>query len=91
VRTIVPFSALTLTPTTLTLPIGAAGQLTASARDSAGTVLTSPAISWSSAAPAIATVSAGGAGDGGCSRAAYVEFTAVMKPILERAWAERSR
>ena len=60
VRAVVPFSTLSITPASLSLAIGAAGQLTAAARDSVGTLLVSPAITWTSAAPTVASVSTSG-------------------------------
>ncbi len=52
-------ASVTVTPATATLSAGQTAQLTATARDSAGNVLTRP-ITWSSSAPTVATVSATG-------------------------------
>ena len=49
-----------LTPTSVSLVEGQSAQLTADARDASGQVLSGRAITWSSSAPAIATVSSSG-------------------------------
>lgn len=56
----VPVSVVSVTPATATLIAGGTQQLTASARDSAGTVLTGRPVTWSTNAPTVATVSATG-------------------------------
>lgn len=52
-----PVSSVTVTPPTLSLVVGAAQQLSATSRDSAGNQLQRRPVSWSSSAPAVATVS----------------------------------
>jgi len=49
-------ATVSVTPATLGLTVGQTGQLTATARDAAGNALTGRAITWASAAPAVATV-----------------------------------
>jgi M6 family metalloprotease-like protein len=56
----VPVASVTVTPATAGLVLGTTQQLTASARDAAGAVLTGRTITWSSSAPTVATVSATG-------------------------------
>lgn len=55
-----PVATVTVDPTTLALRVGATGQLTASARSADGATVGGATISWSSSAPAVATVSATG-------------------------------
>jgi len=56
----VPVATIAVSPTSATLQIGATQQLSAVTRDANNNVLTGRAISWSSANPAIATVSQSG-------------------------------
>ena len=57
---LVPVATVAITPAVGNLFVGQTAQLSASARDSAGNVLTGRAVTWSSAAPRVATVSASG-------------------------------
>ncbi len=56
----VPVAAVSVSPATVTVRVGSTQAMTASARDSAGGVLTGRPVTWQSGAPAIATVSAAG-------------------------------
>lgn len=56
----VPVATVQVTPATPTVPVGGTVQLTATPRSAAGVVLTGRAVTWSSGAPSIATVSASG-------------------------------
>jgi len=56
----VPVASVTVAPATKLLRIGSTGQLTATTKDSAGNVLNGRAITWSSSASGVATVSASG-------------------------------
>lgn len=56
----VPVATVTLTPTTATLFVGNTQQLTAVARSAGGTILTGRAVTYTSGAPTVATVSATG-------------------------------
>ncbi len=63
-----PVAALTVTPAAQTLEAGGTLQLTATLRDASGRTLGDRAVSWTSSAPAVASVSAAGlvtAGDAG--------------------------
>jgi uncharacterized protein YjdB len=55
-----PVASLSLSPATATLLMGRTLALTATPRDSAGTVLAGRTITWASSAPSVATVSASG-------------------------------
>lgn len=55
-----PVVSVTLDPSTATLSVGGTQQLVATPRDAAGAPLTGRSVSWSSSAPGVATVSAGG-------------------------------
>ena len=56
----VPVASVNVSPATATLRIGTSVQLNASTRDSAGNVLIGRTVTWSSSAPGVAGVSAGG-------------------------------
>lgn len=56
----VPVASVTVTPASAGVAIGGTVQLAAAARDAAGNVLNGRSISWTSTAPAVATVSATG-------------------------------
>jgi len=56
----VPVSSVAVTPATPSVQVGATVQLSASTRDASGNVLSGRAISWSSSAPNISTVSSSG-------------------------------
>ena len=55
--TAVPVAAVVVTPSQATLAVGQTVALTATARDAAGNVLPGRAVSWTSGAPSVATVS----------------------------------
>ncbi len=55
----VPVATVTVSPTTASLQVGATTAIAATARDASGATLTGRAVTWSSAAPAIATVAGG--------------------------------
>ena len=55
---VVPVAAVSITPNSVSLLVGATQNLTASATDANGTVLTGRPVAWSSGNPAVATVSA---------------------------------
>lgn len=55
-----PVSRLAITPGAASLVVGGAVSLVATATDASGTVLTDRTVSWSSSAPAVATVSSSG-------------------------------
>ena len=56
----VPVASVAITPSSLSLLVGASQSLTASAADASGTPLTGRPVAWSSGNPAVATVSAQG-------------------------------
>ncbi len=56
----VPVASVSVSPATASLVVGGTQALAASARDAAGNVLTGRTVTWSSGAPAVATVSATG-------------------------------
>ena len=56
----VPIASLTVAPPSSTLPQGATQQLTVTARDASGNILTGRSFSYTSSAPAVASVSATG-------------------------------
>ena len=58
--TAVPVATVTVAPATKTLRVGTTAQLSAATKDSAGNTLTGRVVTWSSSAPAVATVSASG-------------------------------
>jgi len=58
--TVVPVASVTVAPATASLRVGKTVQLSATTKDSAGNVLTGRSVTWSSSAPAVATVSASG-------------------------------
>ena len=58
--TTVPVASLTLAPAAATITAGATVQLSATTRDAGGNILTGRAITWTSSATGIATVSANG-------------------------------
>lgn len=60
VTILVPVASVTVTPATASLLAGGTQQLSASARDASGSVLTGRPVTWSSSAPGVATVSATG-------------------------------
>jgi len=58
--TALPVATVTLTPTVLTVAVGASGALTVALADANGGVLTGRVVTWSSANTSVATVSASG-------------------------------
>lgn len=58
--TLVPVATVTIAPATAVLRVGTTVQLNATTKDSAGNILTGRAVTWSTNAPAVATVSASG-------------------------------
>jgi uncharacterized protein YjdB len=58
--TTVPVASVVVSPATASLVVGGVQALTATARDASGAALTGRAVTWSSSAPAVATVSATG-------------------------------
>ena len=58
--TLAPVATVTLSPASLSLPVGSTGQLTATLKDASGNTLTGRTITWSSNATAVATVSTTG-------------------------------
>ena len=57
---VVPVASVIVAPATKTLRIGTAAQLTATTQDSVGNALSGRTVTWSSSAPAVATVSGAG-------------------------------
>lgn len=57
---VVPVATVTVSPATSSLAVGDTVRFTATTKDSAGNVLTGRSVTWSSNAPAVATVSASG-------------------------------
>jgi len=55
--TLVPVGSVTVTPSPASVPIGQTVQLTATVKDANGLIVTDRAVTWTSASPAIATVS----------------------------------
>jgi uncharacterized protein YjdB len=60
ITVLAPVASVAVTPVTVGLVVGATQQLTAVARDAAGGALSGRTVTWSSAAPGVATVSATG-------------------------------
>src|SRR2546427_8525132 len=58
-------ASIAVAPSPGTLLVGSTAQLTATTKDSAGSVLTGRAVAWASRNPAVATGSATGVGTGG--------------------------
>lgn len=56
----VPVATVEVSPPTSDLTVGQSGQLTATAKDARGNVLTGRAVAWTSGAPSVATVSVSG-------------------------------
>ena len=56
----VPVASVVISPATATLLLGASLQLSATVKDSAGNVLSGRTVTWTSSAPAVASVSASG-------------------------------
>ena len=60
----VPVATVTVTPATATIAVGGTGAFSATPRDSAGNVLTGRVVTWSSTAPAVASVNGSGVATG---------------------------
>ena len=58
--TTVPVATVSVAPASLSLAVGQTGQLTATLRDAAGTVLTGRTVTWSTSATGLATVTTSG-------------------------------
>ena len=58
--TVVPVASVSVSPAAPSLQVGGTVQLIATAKDSAGNVLTGRVVTWASSAPGIATISASG-------------------------------
>ena len=58
--TVAMVAAVTVSPSSANLAVGQTHQLTATARDASGNALTGRAVSWTSSAPSVATVSGAG-------------------------------
>jgi trimeric autotransporter adhesin len=58
--TVVPVATVSVSPTSLPLAVRQSGQLTATARDANGNVLSGRVITWTTSASGVATVSSGG-------------------------------
>ena len=71
----VPVAAVTVSPTTGTLLVSQTLQLQAAARDASGAALTGRPVSWSSNAPAIATISTSGMVTAVASGSASIQAT----------------
>ncbi len=61
--TSVPVATVTLSPSTVGLQLGQTAAVTATARDASGNVLTGRPVTWSSSAPAVATVNTSATGN----------------------------
>ena len=72
-------ATVSVTPATLGLTVGKTGQLTATARDAAGNALSGRAITWVSAAPAVATVDGTGLVTAAAVGAATITATSETK------------
>src|SRR5437867_4161991 len=72
-------ATVSVTPATLGLTVGQTGQLTATARDAAGNALSGRAITWVSAAPAVATVDGTGLVTAAAVGAATITATSETK------------
>ena len=71
----VPVASVSVNPAAANVPVGGTSQLTATAKDAAGNVLTGRAVTWSSDAPAVATVSATGLVSGVTAGSAHITAT----------------
>lgn len=71
----VPVASVSVLPAATSLPVGATQQVTASVRDAAGAALTGRAVTWSSSASTVATVSATGIVTGVAAGSATITAT----------------
>src|SRR5439155_10012551 len=74
-----PVASVTVTPPTATVSVGNTTAFSATPFDSAGTILTNRIITWSSAAPAVATVNAAGVASGVAPGSASIIATSESK------------
>jgi uncharacterized protein YjdB len=74
-----PVASVSVDPAVATVPVGGISQLTATTRDAAGNVLTGRAVTWSSDAPTVASVSATGAVSGIAAGSATITATSEGK------------
>src|SRR6266496_1720827 len=77
--TVVPVASVSVSPAAPSLQVGGTVQLIATAKDSAGNVLTGRVVSWASSAPAIATISASGVVTGVAAGTATLTATSEGK------------
>jgi uncharacterized protein YjdB len=77
--TAVAVASVTVAPATASVSVGGTSQLSATTKDSAGNVLTGRSITWSSSAPAVATVSASGLVTGVAAGSATITATSEGK------------
>src|SRR5690349_11254600 len=77
--TAVPVASVALSPSSATLAPSATQQLTATTKDSTGTVLTGRVVTWASTPPAVATVSASGLVTGVSAGTATITATSEGK------------
>jgi len=77
--TVEPVATVSVAPTSATLRMGTTVQLTATLRDSGGNVLTGRSITWISAVPSVATVSATGLVSGVAAGGATITATSEGK------------
>jgi len=75
----VPVATVTVSPTTATLQVGGAAQLTASTTDSAGNPLTGPTVTWTTSNSAVGTVSESGLVTGVATGSATITATSEGK------------
>jgi len=75
----VPVASVTVSPTTAGLLINATRQLSAVTKDAAGATLSGRVVTWSSSAPAVATVSASGLVTGVAAGSATITATSEGK------------
>jgi hypothetical protein len=71
-----PVASVSVTPTTATITVGGATQLTATARDAGGNVISGTAFTWTSSTPGVATVSGNGTTTGIAAGSATVTASA---------------
>jgi len=75
----IPVDHVTVSPPTPSLSVGQSTQLTATAYDKDGNVLSGRTITWQTDAPAVATVSGSGMVDAVAAGSAHIEATAESK------------
>ncbi|MEX2156222.1 MAG: Ig-like domain-containing protein [Gemmatimonadales bacterium] len=77
--TLVPVASVTVTPASASIEVAGTVQLTATPKDSAGNALTGRAVTWSTNAPAVATVSSSGLVTGIAAGSATITATSEGK------------